>query len=53
MDLYLGGLNIGRIFASEIWGEGGGGLFLGGLIFEGVYYRNFTVTETGEHYAWA
>ena len=44
MGLYSGGLIIGRIFASEIWGAyfrdrllflwGGGG---------GAYYRNFTV----------
>ena len=33
MGLYLGGLIIGRIFASEIWG----GLFSGGLIFFCIY----------------
>ena len=33
MDLYLGGLIIGGIFVSEI----------GGLIFGGAYYQNFTV----------
>ena len=53
MGLYLGGLIIGRIFASEIWGayfrEGlffffGGGLILGGAYFGGgAYHRNFTV----------
>ena len=33
MGLYLGGLIIGRIFASEIWGAYfREGLFLGGLI---------------------
>ena len=46
MGLYSGGLVIGRIFASEIWG-GGGRLFSGGLIVflggRGTYYRNFTV----------
>ena len=41
MGLYLGGLIIGRIFASEIMGRGG--LCSGGRIFEGAYYRNFTV----------
>ena len=43
MGLYSGGLIIGKVFASEIWGGGGGGLFSGGLIFGGAYYRNFTV----------
>ena len=38
MGLYSGGLIIGRIFASGIWGA----YFLGGL-FWGAYYRNFTV----------
>ena len=47
---------IGRIFASAIWGEmgggrgeGGGGPCLGGLIFggEGAYYRNLTVLRLG------
>ena len=48
MGLYSGGLIIGRIFASEIWGAyfredlfwagGGGG---GG----GGYYRNFTILQ--------
>ena len=45
MVLYSGGLIIGSIFASEIWG--GGCLFSGGLIYlfigGGAYYRNFTV----------
>ena len=45
MGLYLGGLIIGRIFASEIWGAS---VFSGGLIFwrgegGGAYYRIFTV----------
>ena len=36
MDLYLGGLIVGRIFAPEIWGSyfRGGGLILGGLLSE-------------------
>ena len=33
MGLYLGGPCFGRIFVSEMWG--GGGVFLGGLIFWG------------------
>ena len=55
MCLYSGGLIIGRIFASEIWG---GGLifgrayfFLGGGGGGGAYNRNFTIyyhTETSE-----
>ena len=44
MGLYSGGLIIGRIFASEIWGAyfredlfwAGGG---------GAYYRNFTILQ--------
>ena len=49
MGLYSGGLIIGRIFASEVGGEG---LFSGGLIFiiiiffwggEGGHFRNFMV----------
>ena len=40
MGLYLGGLMIGRIFASEIWG-----LIFGRLIFGRAYDRNFTVYE--------
>ena len=41
MGLYSGGLIIGRIFASEIWG---GAYLLGGVFFGGgAYYRNFTV----------
>ena len=39
MGLYLGGHIIGRIFVSEILGA----YFLGGLIFRGAYYQNFTV----------
>ena len=41
MGLYSGGLIIGRIFASEIWGA----YFSGGLIFfgGGAYYGNFMV----------
>ena len=39
MNLLL--LIIGRIFASEVWGGGGGvGVFVGGLT---KYYRNFAV----------
>ena len=38
MNLLL--LIIGRIFASEVWGGGGVGVFVGGLT---VYYRNFAV----------
>ena len=34
MGLYSGGLIIEKMFASEIWG-GGGGLFSGGLFLEG------------------
>ena len=47
MSLYSGGLIIGRMFASDIWGYyvweslyifwGGGG----------AYYRNFTVFQSG------
>ena len=47
MGLYSGGLIIGRIFASDIWG-GMWGLFSGGhIFFEGgvAYYRNFTIIE--------
>ena len=40
MGLHSGGLIVGRIFASEIWGAL---IFSGGLIFGGAYYRNFTV----------
>ena len=55
MGLYSGGLIIGRIFASEIWGayfrEGfiiffcgrGGGVFFGGGVGGGACCRNFTV----------
>ena len=39
MGLYSGGLIIGRIFASEIWGA----YVREGLFFGGAYYRNFTV----------
>ena len=39
---YSGELSIRGLFANEMWG-GGGGLFLGGLIFGGTYYWNFTV----------
>ena len=43
MGLHWGGLIIGRIFASEIWG-GGGAYFQDSLFFGGGgYYRNFTV----------
>ena len=49
MGLYLGGLIIGRIFASEIWGayfreglfwRGGGGLIIGILwyLFKFIYF---------------
>ena len=44
MGLYSGGLVIGRIFASEIWGGGAyfreGSFFFGG---GGTYYRDFTL----------
>ena len=43
MGLYSGGLIIGRIFAPEIGGWGGGSVFSGGLIFGEAYYQNFTV----------
>ena len=44
MGLYLGGLIIGRIFASEIWGAYfWEGLFCGGGGGGGAYYWNFTV----------
>ena len=37
---------MGRIFASGIWRAYlPEGLFTGGLIFGGVYYRNFTVSS--------
>ena len=39
MGLYLGGLIIGMIFASEIWGA----YFREGLFLWGGYYRNFKV----------
>ena len=39
MGIYLGGLIIGRIFASEIWGA----YCREGLFFAGAYYPNFTV----------
>ena len=46
MGLYSGGLIIGRIFASEIWGvyfrEG---LFLGGLIIGILLYISFGYTH--------
>ena len=38
---YSGGLIIGRIFASEIWGA----YFREGLFFGRAYYRNFTVYD--------
>ena len=41
MGLYLGGLIIGRIFASEIWGA----CFWEGLFLGGAYYRNITVVK--------
>ena len=41
MGLYLGGLIIGRIFASEIWWA----YFREGLVFGRAYYRNFTVCD--------
>ena len=42
MGLYLGGLIIGRIFASEIWGAYfREGLYLGGLIIGILRYYNF------------
>ena len=37
MRVYSGGLIIGRIFTSEIWGGGGGGGW-GGLIFGRDYF---------------
>ena len=50
MGLYLGELVLRRVFASVIWGDGGGGggvwggcLFSAGLIFGGDYYQNFMV----------
>ena len=46
MGLYLGGLIIGRIFVSAIWGAYfREGLFLdgGGGEGRGAYHRNFTV----------
>ena len=42
MGLYSGGLIIGRIFVSEIWGA----YFREGLVLGGVaYYRNFTAFD--------
>ena len=43
MGLYLGGLIIGRIFASEIWGAYFLFFFLGGGGGVGAYYGNFIV----------
>ena len=47
MGLYSGGLIIGRIFESAIWG--GGAYFREALFFfgggGGSYYRNFTVVR--------
>ena len=58
MGLYSGGLIIGRIFPSEIWG--GGGLIFGRAYYYyfiyflfflagggGAYYRGFTVYYLG------
>ena len=39
MGLYSGGLMIGRVFASEIWGLIFGRAYFGG----GAYYWNFMV----------
>ena len=39
MGLYSGGLIIGRIIATEIWGA----YFLDGLVFGRTCYRNFTI----------
>ena len=48
MGLYLGGLIIGRIFASEIWGAYlREGFFLGGGRAYCPYYRSFTVLNFG------
>ena len=45
MGLYSGGLIIGRIFASEIWGAYfREGFFFGGGGGMGAYYRNFKVS---------
>ena len=52
MGLYLGGLIIGRIFASEIWGAyflflgGGGGWGGGGLLVE--FYGNLSQRDQGK-----
>ena len=46
MGLYAGGLIIGRIFASEIWG-GGGALIFGGLIIGILRYFVFRFIEEG------
>ena len=43
MDLYLGGLVIGRIFASEIWGAYFRRAFFWGGGVGAAYYWNFTV----------
>ena len=51
MGLYSGGLIIGRIFVSEIWGayfREGLFFFFGGGGGGGAYYRNFTVAHV--HY---
>ena len=54
MGLYSGGLIIGGIFASEIWGpylREGLFFFLGGGGGGGAYYRNFTELKN-RHYEW-
>ena len=43
--MYLGGLIIRRIFASEIWGA----YFLEGLFLE-AYYQNFTVDGSASYH---
>ena len=54
MGIYLGGLIIGRIFASEI----GGAYFREGFFFGGgggTYFRNFTVcfsSKNGKNEVW-
>ena len=48
MRVYSGGLIIGRIFASEIWGayQWGGGLFLEGLIIGILWYAGLCAPES-------
>ena len=48
MGLYSGRLIIGRIFASEIWGGGGGGLIFGRAYFS----EGFVIRILGNRESW-